>query len=44
MLVKALEEAHMYHMEIYRTYPHPYEIDDAEWHTVRGKEKNNLVI
>lgn len=40
MLIKALEKPYMYHMEIYRTFPHPYVIDDGKWHTVRAYRYN----
>jgi hypothetical protein len=36
MLLKALHVPHMFQLEIYKTFPNPYDIDDAMWHNVRA--------
>ena len=37
MLLKALEHPHMVQVEIHRTHPHIYVLNDVRWHTIRGK-------
>jgi hypothetical protein len=41
LTVKSLGTQHLHQIEIYKTYPTPYAIDDAQWHTVRGKTSHD---
>jgi len=37
LTLKSLGTQHLHSVEIYKTYPIPYSIDDARWHTVKGE-------
>jgi len=36
LTLKSLGTQHLHSVEIYKTYPNPYSVDDARWHWVRG--------
>lgn len=36
LTLKSLGTQHLHSVEIYKTYPHPYSVDDARWHWVRA--------
>jgi hypothetical protein len=42
LTVKALNMEHLQQIEVYKTWPSPYHIDDAKWHTVKvHRDKDN---
>ena len=44
LTLKSLGTQHLHSVEIYKTYPEPYSVDDARWHWVRGKYNSYTLV